>query len=121
MPGMEGWQAAAIRISGDKAYFSGCGFHGAQDTLYDHAGRHYFKDCYIAGSIDFIFGNGRSMYKVRLTNMLKLKHRRELTEYHLSIERIANCTRLRSDWGRLRLKRGTVPTREQDSRSWAAK
>ncbi|KAG6501561.1 hypothetical protein ZIOFF_041442 [Zingiber officinale] len=63
MPGMEGWQAAAIRISGDKAYFSGCGFHGAQDTLYDHAGRHYFKDCYIAGSIDFIFGNGRSMYK----------------------------------------------------------
>ncbi|XP_072963624.1 probable pectinesterase 68 [Typha angustifolia] len=63
LPGMEGWQAAALRISGDKAYFSGCGFYGAQDTLYDDAGRHYFKDCYIEGSIDFIFGNGRSMYK----------------------------------------------------------
>ncbi|KAK4262602.1 hypothetical protein QN277_028143 [Acacia crassicarpa] len=63
MPGMEGWQAAAFRISGDKAYFSGCGFYGAQDTLCDDAGRHYFKDCYIEGSIDFIFGNGRSMYK----------------------------------------------------------
>ncbi|CAN6476903.1 unnamed protein product [Victoria cruziana] len=63
MPGMEGWQAAAFRISGDKAYFFGCGFFGAQDTLCDDAGRHYFKECYIEGSIDFIFGNGRSMYK----------------------------------------------------------
>lgn len=54
----------ALRISGDKAYFSGCGFYGAQDTLCDDAGRHYFKECYIEGSIDFIFGNGRSMYKV---------------------------------------------------------
>ncbi|KAF3448333.1 hypothetical protein FNV43_RR09046 [Rhamnella rubrinervis] len=63
MPGMQGWQAAAFRISGDKAYFGGCGFYGAQDTLLDDAGRHYFKECYIEGSIDFIFGNGRSMYK----------------------------------------------------------
>ncbi|XP_058086827.1 probable pectinesterase 68 [Magnolia sinica] len=63
MPGVEGSQAAAFRISGDKAYFSGCGFYGAQDTLCDDAGRHYFKECYIEGSIDFIFGNGRSMYK----------------------------------------------------------
>ncbi|KAI7728660.1 hypothetical protein M8C21_010226 [Ambrosia artemisiifolia] len=63
LPGMHGWQAAAFRISGDKAYFSGCGFYGAQDTLCDDAGRHYFKECYIEGSIDFIFGNGRSMYK----------------------------------------------------------
>ncbi|KAK1408101.1 hypothetical protein QVD17_39734 [Tagetes erecta] len=63
LPGMHGWQAVAFRISGDKAYFSGCGFYGAQDTLCDDAGRHYFKECYIEGSIDFIFGNGRSMYK----------------------------------------------------------
>ncbi|CAO2819859.1 unnamed protein product [Amaranthus hypochondriacus] len=63
LPGMQGWQAAALRISGDKALFSGCGFYGHQDTLCDDAGRHYFKDCYIEGSIDFIFGNGRSMYK----------------------------------------------------------
>ncbi|XP_059657551.1 probable pectinesterase 68 [Cornus florida] len=63
MPGMQGWQAVAFRIAGDKAFFSGCGFYGAQDTLCDDAGRHYFKECYIEGSIDFIFGNGRSMYK----------------------------------------------------------
>lgn len=70
MPGMEGWQAAAFRVSGDKAYFYGCGFYGAQDTLCDDAGRHYFKDCYIEGSIDFIFGNGRSMYKVYMIILL---------------------------------------------------
>ncbi|XP_076928845.1 putative pectinesterase 68 [Bidens hawaiensis] len=63
MPGMQGWQASAFRISGDKAYFLGCGFYGAQDTLCDDVGRHYFKECYIEGSIDFIFGNGRSIYK----------------------------------------------------------
>ncbi|KAK6947577.1 Pectinesterase, catalytic [Dillenia turbinata] len=66
MPGMQGWQAAAFRISGDRSYFSGCEFYGAQDTLCDEAGRHYFKECYIEGSIDFIFGNGRSFYKAKI-------------------------------------------------------
>jgi hypothetical protein len=35
-----------------------------QDTLYDHNGRHYFESSLIVGSIDFIFGNGRSLYRV---------------------------------------------------------
>lgn len=74
MPGMHGRQAVAFRISGDKAYFSGCGFYGAQDTLCDDAGRHYFKECYIEGSIDFIFGNGRSMYKVSTLMPLTVSH-----------------------------------------------
>ncbi|KAJ1380328.1 Pectinesterase, catalytic [Sesbania bispinosa] len=63
VPGAEGAQAVAIRISGDQAEFRGCGFFGAQDTLHDDKGRHYFKDCYIQGSIDFIFGNARSLYE----------------------------------------------------------
>lgn len=54
----------AIRIAGDEAAFWGCGFFGAQDTLHDDKGRHYFKDCYVQGSIDFIFGNARSLYEV---------------------------------------------------------
>ncbi|XP_057717767.1 probable pectinesterase 8 [Arachis stenosperma] len=62
-PGVEGAQAVAIRISGDQAEFKGCGFFGAQDTLHDDKGRHYFRDCYIQGSIDFIFGDGRSFYE----------------------------------------------------------
>ncbi|KAF7836494.1 putative pectinesterase 8 [Senna tora] len=62
-PGEEGAQAVAIRVGGDKAQFYGCGFYGAQDTLHDDDGRHYFKDCYIEGSIDFIFGNARSLFE----------------------------------------------------------
>ncbi|XP_062104819.1 probable pectinesterase 8 [Humulus lupulus] len=62
-PGDVGAQAVAIRISGDQAAFWGCGFFGAQDTLHDDKGRHYFKDCYIQGSIDFIFGNAKSLYE----------------------------------------------------------
>ncbi|KAJ0089133.1 hypothetical protein Patl1_32277 [Pistacia atlantica] len=62
-PGDVGGQAVALRIGGDQAAFYGCGFYGAQDTLHDDRGRHYFKDCFIQGSIDFIFGNGRSLYQ----------------------------------------------------------
>ncbi|KDP46694.1 hypothetical protein JCGZ_06482 [Jatropha curcas] len=61
--GALGKQAVALRISADTAAFIGCNFIGAQDTLYDHIGRHYFKDCYIEGSVDFIFGNGLSLYE----------------------------------------------------------
>ncbi|XP_057834828.1 probable pectinesterase 53 [Cryptomeria japonica] len=56
-------QAVAFRISADTAAFLGCKFLSWQDTLYDHLGRHYFKDCYIEGSVDFIFGNGLSLYE----------------------------------------------------------
>ncbi|GMH18052.1 hypothetical protein Nepgr_019893 [Nepenthes gracilis] len=62
-PGATGKQAVAFRISGDTAAFLGCRFLGAQDTLYDHVGRHYYKDCYIEGSVDFIFGNGLSLFE----------------------------------------------------------
>ncbi|KAJ4847157.1 hypothetical protein Tsubulata_036539 [Turnera subulata] len=61
--GALGKQAVALRISADMAAFYRCKFIGAQDTLYDHIGRHYFKKCYIAGSVDFIFGNGLSLYE----------------------------------------------------------
>ncbi|CAI0543602.1 unnamed protein product [Linum tenue] len=63
-PGAAGKQAVAFRISADTATFLGCRFLGAQDTLYDHLGRHYYKDCYIEGSVDFIFGNGLSLFEV---------------------------------------------------------
>jgi len=64
-PGAIGKQAVAFRISADTATFLGCRFLGAQDTLYDHLGRHYYKNCYIEGSVDFIFGNALSLFEVR--------------------------------------------------------
>lgn len=54
----------ALRIGGDQAAFYGCGFYGAQDTLHDDRGRHFYKDCFVQGSIDFIFGNARSLFQV---------------------------------------------------------
>ncbi|KAK2385388.1 putative pectinesterase [Trifolium repens] len=62
-PGAVGKQGVALRISADNAMFLGCKFLGAQDTLYDHIGRHYYKDCYIEGSVDFIFGNALSLFE----------------------------------------------------------
>ncbi|CAM6083118.1 unnamed protein product [Calypogeia fissa] len=50
-------QAVAIRVTADRCAFYGCRFLGWQDTAYLHYGRHYFRDCYIEGSVDFIFGN----------------------------------------------------------------
>lgn len=57
-------QAVALRITGDCAAFYNCGFYGSQDTLNDDMGRHYYKNCEIVGSIDFIFGDAQSLYKV---------------------------------------------------------
>ncbi|XP_021737352.1 probable pectinesterase 55 [Chenopodium quinoa] len=56
-------QAVALRSYGDKHAFYSCGFVGYQDTLWDDHGRHYFKSCYIEGAVDFIFGNGQSVYE----------------------------------------------------------
>lgn len=53
-----------MRISGDKAAFYNTRLHGFQDTICDDKGRHFFKDCYVEGTIDFIFGSGKSLYLV---------------------------------------------------------
>ncbi|XP_042047248.1 probable pectinesterase 29 [Salvia splendens] len=55
--------ALAARIAGDKSALYDCSFSGFQDTLYDYDGRHYIKRCNITGGVDFIFGNGRSLYE----------------------------------------------------------
>ncbi|KAM3199486.1 putative pectinesterase 29 [Capsicum annuum] len=55
--------AVAAMISGDKSVFYNCKFLGLQDTLWDVEGRHYFKLCTMEGAVDFIFGNGQSIYE----------------------------------------------------------
>jgi len=58
----KGAQAVALRASGNKATFYRCKLLGFQDTLCDDRGFHLFKDCYIEGTVDFIFGSGTSLY-----------------------------------------------------------
>jgi pectinesterase len=55
-------QALAISISGDRAVFERCRFLGWQDTILAKSGRQYFKDCYIAGHVDFIFGAATAFF-----------------------------------------------------------
>ncbi|KAK1317581.1 putative pectinesterase 29 [Acorus calamus] len=56
-------QAVAVLVGGDKAAFYNCAFEGVQDTLCDFQGQHYFRDCYIKGGMDFIFGQAQSVYE----------------------------------------------------------
>ncbi|WZZ13621.1 hypothetical protein YC2023_106710 [Brassica napus] len=49
--------------NGGQAWFYGCSFISVQDTLADFVGRRYFKNCYIEGAIDFIWGGGQSIYE----------------------------------------------------------
>ncbi|KAK4804080.1 hypothetical protein SAY86_004483 [Trapa natans] len=56
-------QAVATVIDGDKTAFFNCRFDGYQDTLYSHANRQFYRDCTITGTVDFIFGDSRSLYQ----------------------------------------------------------
>lgn len=55
-------QALALRIDGDRAIVTHCRLLGWQDTLMSNKGRHYFKDCYIEGRVDFIYGDGTAVF-----------------------------------------------------------
>ncbi|XP_011076543.1 pectinesterase 1-like [Sesamum indicum] len=57
-----GAQAVAMKIAGEYASFYNCRMYGFQDTLCDDRGKHLFKDCYVEGTVDFIFGSGQSLY-----------------------------------------------------------
>lgn len=51
-------QAVACFVSAERVFFKGCRFLGFQDTLYTYGKdcRQYYEDCYIEGTVDFIFG-----------------------------------------------------------------
>jgi len=69
-----GSQALALRVIGDRAVFHNVRLLGNQDTVYagsrncapDGANciptRQYFSDCYIAGNVDFIFGDSKAVF-----------------------------------------------------------
>ncbi len=56
-------QAVALRTTGQRQAFYNCRMLGGQDTLYLHDGLAFFKDCYIEGRVDFIFGRGVAAFE----------------------------------------------------------
>ena len=69
--GKEIGQAVAVFTDGDFLFFNRCRFLGNQDTLYTYGRfgkfggikRNYFKDCYIEGTTDFIFGTSIAYFE----------------------------------------------------------
>jgi pectin methylesterase-like acyl-CoA thioesterase len=61
----DGSQAVAVLVNADRAAFKNCRFLANQDTLYlKGAGtpKAYFKNCYIDGNVDFIFGSSIALF-----------------------------------------------------------
>jgi pectinesterase len=58
-------QAVALWVAGDKARFRNCRFLGFQDTLYTYGygSRQYYQNCYIEGTVDFIFGSSTAWFE----------------------------------------------------------
>lgn len=57
-------QAVALHVEGDYFVAKNCILLGNQDTLYaaGQNSRQYFKDCYIAGTTDYIFGSATAIF-----------------------------------------------------------
>jgi len=57
--GFTAGQAVAMEADGDQLVFTNCRFTGNQDILFTNSesSRQYYKNCYIEGTTDFIFGS----------------------------------------------------------------
>ena len=59
----DGSQAVALRVRGDRMEFYNVRMLGFQDTYYTHSyGRIYHRNCYIEGTVDFIFGRSVAVF-----------------------------------------------------------
>ncbi|KAL6990813.1 pectinesterase [Sarracenia purpurea var. burkii] len=61
--GPEMHQAVALRVGADASVINRCRIDAHQDTLYAHSNRQFYRDSYITGTIDFIFGNAAVVFQ----------------------------------------------------------
>ncbi|KAI3524904.1 hypothetical protein L1887_03573 [Cichorium endivia] len=61
--GPSGHQAVALRVGSDLSAFYLCDMLAYQDTLYVHSNRQFYINCFIAGTVDFIFGNAAVVFQ----------------------------------------------------------
>ncbi|PTN09799.1 pectinesterase family protein [Mangrovibacterium marinum] len=57
-------QAVALHVEGDRCQFRNCRILGHQDTLYaaGEGSRQYYKNCFVEGTTDFIFGEAIAIF-----------------------------------------------------------
>lgn len=62
--GFTAGQAVALRVEGNRASFFNCRMIGFQDVLFLSGSgvKQFFKDCYIEGTTDFIFGAATAVF-----------------------------------------------------------
>lgn len=63
--GFTAGQAVGLRVEGNRASFVNCRVIGFQDVLFLSGSgvKQFFKDCYIEGTTDFIFGAATAVFK----------------------------------------------------------
>jgi pectinesterase len=74
--GFNAGQAVALRVEGNRASFFNCKMTGFQDVLFlsGNGVKHYFEDCYIEGTTDFIFGAATAVFENCLIHSKKNSH-----------------------------------------------
>jgi pectinesterase len=63
--GFTAGQAVALEVQGDRASFFDCRIIGNQDILFlnNPDSRQYYRDCYLEGTTDFIFGDATAWFE----------------------------------------------------------
>ncbi|WP_341224540.1 pectinesterase family protein [uncultured Arcticibacterium sp.] len=58
-------QGVALHVEGDRCVFKKCKLLGNQDTIFASGenSRQYFSECYIEGTVDFIFGSATAFFE----------------------------------------------------------
>lgn len=66
-------QAIALSVVANRAKITNCNLLGNQDTLYlsGQDAKQYFKDCYIEGTTDFIFGGATTLFENCIIHSIK--------------------------------------------------
>ncbi|KAL1536280.1 Condensin-2 complex subunit H2 [Salvia divinorum] len=61
--GFDGYQALALRVSGDRAIFYNVKIDGYQNSLCADAYRQFYRNCTITGTTDFVFGDALALFQ----------------------------------------------------------
>lgn len=88
--GVVGFQAVAFRSMGNRTAVYNSSFYSYQDTLYAHRGDQYYKNCFIFGEIDFVFGAAKAVFDSCTFYMDSVGYAAVFAQFRMSLEE-DNC------------------------------